>query len=103
MLLFHTEQCFHDAVSHLQVAALQAEAEEQEAEVARVEATTPADLYREDLQAFEDAMDERDEREAAENASLAAKQKRAGNNAGRGKGKAKVSNRDDQLHESSRS
>ncbi|KAK9790352.1 hypothetical protein WJX73_001002 [Symbiochloris irregularis] len=72
------------------VAALQAEAEEQEAEVARVEATTPADLYREDLQAFEDAMDERDEREAAENASLAAKQKRAGNNAGRGKGKAKA-------------
>ena len=37
-----------------------------------MEGTTPADLYRDDLQALEEAMDERDEREAAENASLAA-------------------------------
>ena len=69
---------------------MQAEAEEQAAEVARVEATTAAELYQADLDAFEEALDARDAQETADNAALASKQKRAANAQARGKPKAKV-------------
>lgn len=73
-----------------QVAALQAEAGQQEDEVARLEATKPQELYELDLTAFEEALDVRDAQEAADNAALAAKQKRMAGGRAAGKGKAKA-------------
>lgn len=67
-----------DCTAVSQVQALQAEAEQQAAEVARLHATTPSELYLLDLDAFEAALDERDAQDAHEAELLVAQQKRAG-------------------------
>ncbi len=60
------------------MAALQEEDARQAAEVARMRATTPAQLYADDLAAFCDALDARDADDAARAATLAAQRRRAG-------------------------
>ena len=61
-----------------QVQALQDEADRQAAEVARLHATTPPQLYNRDLDAFEAALAERDAETAREADLLIVQQKRAG-------------------------
>ena len=68
----------------LQVRAKQEESDRQAAEVARLHATTPEQLYHADLDAFEAALDERDEEEAREAELLVTQRGRAGR-AGSGK------------------
>lgn len=58
--------------------ALQDEADRQKAEVARLHATTPPELYELDLDAFEAALAERDVEDAREAELLVVQQKRAG-------------------------
>ncbi|CAL8463907.1 g3442 [Coccomyxa elongata] len=72
------------------VQALQEEADRQAAEVARLHATTPPQLYNRDLDAFEAALAERDAETAREADLLVVQQKRAGRsgNAAKAKGKA---------------
>ncbi len=64
--------------------ALQDEAERQAAEVARLHATTPPQLYAKDLDAFEAALAERDAETAREADLLVVQQKRAGRGGGAG-------------------
>jgi DNA topoisomerase-2 len=71
-----------------QVQALQAEADGQAAEVARLHGTTPEQLYAADLDAFEAALDARDVDDAAEADLLRAQRMRAGGGGGRGGGGA---------------
>lgn len=68
----------------LQVRAKQEESDRQAAEVARLHATTPDQLYYADLDAFEAALDERDEEDAREAELLVTQRGRAGR-AGGGK------------------
>ena len=67
-----------------QVRAKQEESDRQAAEVARLHATTPEQLYCGDLDAFEAALDERDAEEAREAELLVTQRGRAGR-AGGGK------------------
>ena len=62
----------------LQVRAKQEESDRQAAEVARLHATTPDQLYHADLDAFEAALDERDEEDAREAELLVTQRGRAG-------------------------
>ena len=62
----------------LQVRAKQEEWDRQAAEVARLHATTPDQLYHADLDAFEAALDERDEEDAKEAELLVSQRGRAG-------------------------
>jgi hypothetical protein len=64
------------------VEALQGEADRQAAEVARLRATTPQQLYVADLDALEAALDERDAEDAREADLLLVQKKRAGRSAG---------------------
>ena len=64
--------------------AKQEESDRQAAEVARLHATTPEQLYHADLDAFEAALDERDAEEAHEAELLVTQRGRAGR-AGGGK------------------
>ena len=64
--------------------AKQEESDRQAAEVARLHATTPEQLYHADLDAFEAALDERDAEEAREAELLVTQRGRAGR-AGGGK------------------
>ena len=66
----------------LQVHAKQEESDRQAAEVARLHATTPEQLYHADLDAFEAALDERDEEEAREAELLVTQRGRAGRASG---------------------
>ena len=68
----------------LQVRAKQEESDRQGAEVARLHATTPEQLYHADLDAFEAALDERDEEDTREAELLVTQRGRAGR-AGSGK------------------
>ena len=68
----------------LQVSAKQEESDRQAAEVARLHTTTPDQLYYADLDAFEAALDERDEEDAREAELLVTQRGRAGR-AGGGK------------------
>jgi hypothetical protein len=61
-----------------QVRAKQEESDRQAAEVARLHATTPDQLYHADLDAFEAALDERDEEDAREAELLVTQRGRAG-------------------------
>ena len=68
------------AGSRAQVEALQKEQEQQAEVVATNRGTTPAAIYARDLDAFMEALEDYEAREAKNLASLAEKQRRAGNN-----------------------
>ena len=81
-------QVLDPAPATLQVEALQADMDAQQAQVEAMQATTPAQLYAADLDTLEAELRARDAQEAVDNDMLASKQRKAAAGRSRGKGKA---------------
>ena len=85
---FKAVQVLDPAPAMLQVEALQADMDAQQAQVEAMQATTPAQLYAADLDTLEAELRARDAQEAVDNNVLASKQRKAAAGRSRGKGKA---------------